>query len=237
MKDYKEMADSVLRRRDEYDRKRKQTGKRIAAALSCLCLAALLGVGVWHSPTARPNRNDVESTKMPMVKAEDQRGTQEDLDAGGPDSGDSSTATTVDAPVSPDHGDDGALTAYDAVWGGSYLDESGHWVVLLTEDTPENREKVLQMNPQLGDDTIFREATYSRAYLTELMEKVSAAMRDGLPDVTSAALREERNRVEIDMTAENPESEAALRDLDTLGGALEFRIAGGAVTEDLPLKK
>ena len=205
-------------------------------AVSCLCLAALLGAGVWHSPTARPSRNDVEITKMPMVKAEDQRGTQEDLDTGGLDSGDSHT-TTVDVPVSPDRGDDGALTAYDAVWGGSYLDESGHWVVLLTEDTPENREKVLQMNPQLGDDTIFREATYSRAYLTELMEKVSAAMRDGLPDVTSAALREERNRVEIDMAAENPESEAALRALDTLGGALEFRIAGGAVTEDLPLKK
>lgn len=236
MKNYKEMAESVLRRRDEYNQKRRRDMKRIAMALSCLCLAALLGAGVWHSPAARPSKNNVEIAKMPMIKTEDQRDAQEGFDAGGLDNGgaDVSSTTTIDVPMpmSPDPGGTGALTPYEEVWGGSYMDERGRWVVLLTKDTPENRQKVFDLNPQLGSDTIFREAKYSYAYLKELMARVSAAH---LPDLSGTGLRLDWNRVGIYMTAENRETEAKLRALDTLGGALEFVVIGdqAALTEDL----
>ena len=52
MKDYEEMAKSVLSRRDAYVAERKKRMKKIVAIGSCLCLALLLCVGVWHSNNA-----------------------------------------------------------------------------------------------------------------------------------------------------------------------------------------
>lgn len=49
MKDYKDMAENVLRRRDRYLIERRKQMKKAASALSCFCLAALLGAGVWHN--------------------------------------------------------------------------------------------------------------------------------------------------------------------------------------------
>lgn len=43
------------------------------------------------------------------------------------------------------------MTEYEVVWGGSYMDEAGCWVVLLTENTAENQEKVFQLNPTLTE--------------------------------------------------------------------------------------
>lgn len=49
MKDYKEVAQSVLERRDRYMTQRRRVRKRIASTLSCFCLVSLVGFGVWHS--------------------------------------------------------------------------------------------------------------------------------------------------------------------------------------------
>jgi hypothetical protein len=51
MKDYDEMAKSVLKRRDKYVVERRRQMKKMASILSCFCLVALMGVGVWHSGT------------------------------------------------------------------------------------------------------------------------------------------------------------------------------------------
>ena len=48
MKDYKDMAENVFRRRDRYIAERKKQMKTATSVLSCFCLAALLGAGVWH---------------------------------------------------------------------------------------------------------------------------------------------------------------------------------------------
>lgn len=49
MKDYKEMAESVFRRMEEYEEKRIQRRKTVqVAALICACMAVLVGVGVWQ---------------------------------------------------------------------------------------------------------------------------------------------------------------------------------------------
>jgi hypothetical protein len=46
MKDYETMAESVLKRRDEYVVKRRSLVKRSISAVSAICLVALVGVGV-----------------------------------------------------------------------------------------------------------------------------------------------------------------------------------------------
>ena len=61
-----------------------------------------------------------------------------------------------DAPVTGNPGSTGALNPLDEIWGGSYMDQSGHWVVWLTENTPENQARVFAQNPDLlEDDTVF----------------------------------------------------------------------------------
>lgn len=51
MKDYEEMADSVLRRIEDYEARKQQRQKavrRTVIPLMCVCLALLIGVGVWQ---------------------------------------------------------------------------------------------------------------------------------------------------------------------------------------------
>lgn len=118
-------------------------------------------------------------------------------------------------------GDTGALTEYEAVWGGSYMDEAGCWVVLLTENTAENQEKVFQLNPALTDgNTTFKEAAYSRSYLVDLMERLSEA--DLPPVVSSIGFREERNRIAVYITADDPDAVAEILSYDSIGGAIEI---------------
>ena len=60
MKNYKEVADEVFQRSDKViaaDRKRKQNIIKISAAASVFCLAAVIGVGVWHNG-AKPDTFD-----------------------------------------------------------------------------------------------------------------------------------------------------------------------------------
>ena len=150
--------------------------------------------------------------------------TGEKSEAGDRNSPELSQGTVVDRPAAENPGSTEALEAYEAVWGGSYTDEVGRLVILLTEDTAENREKVFQLNPALKENnTIFKSADYSLRYLTDLMEKISQAMvQKEFPNVTSAALREDRNRIVVTMLGEDMESEARLLALDSVGGAIEI---------------
>ena len=45
MKNYNEMAESVLKRRDKYIVERREQMKKVTSILSCVCLVALLGIG------------------------------------------------------------------------------------------------------------------------------------------------------------------------------------------------
>ena len=66
------------------------------------------------------------------------------------------------------------------------MDQSGHWVVWLTENTPENQARVFAQNPDLlEDDTVFKTADFSLVYLTDLLANISAEMgTQKLPFVT-----------------------------------------------------
>lgn len=136
----------------------------------------------------------------------------------------SELSKTTDAPVQNEASDTGALNPLDDVWGGSYMDANGNWVVLLTEDTSENRTEVFERNPTMRESsTKFQKADYSLAYLTQLMADISRAMGDDtLQFVSTAALREDMNRVVVEMTSTSTDAAAKVLAFDSLGGAIEI---------------
>jgi hypothetical protein len=150
---------------------------------------------------------------------------------------DNTPSVTDDGPVQD--GGTGALNALDAVWGGSYMDEDGHWVVWLTENTKENQQKVFEQNPDLSESTTtFKTADYSLAYLTQLMADISEGMGDGkLPYVTSAALMEQDNRVAVRITVDDADTVALIQRFDTIGGAIEIQYTTAAGIDDLVIAK
>lgn len=279
MKDYKEMAEDVLRRRDIYMHEKKRRTIRTASVLACFCVVVVLGAGGWYgripsddapgqdadaqpgdiinSPDVTDNLKDehllkkeMETAQSPITDAIVSMGEAKDKDTEEPTDAKKPMApradndgmsenigngTDIDLPVTDIPGDTGELTPYDEVWGGCYMDQDGCWVVWLTEDTPENRQMVFTLNPTLNENnTTFKTADYSKAYLTYLMAEISKAMGDGsLPLVTSAALREERNRVEVTMTGEDPYSEERILSFDTVGGAIDIIYSDGHVILNL----
>jgi len=145
----------------------------------------------------------------------------------------------ADIPAAENPGSTGALLPLEEVWGGSYTDREGRMVIWLTENTPENRQAIFERNPSLRtDSTRFLDADYSLAYLTQLMAYISKLMGDGaLPYVTTAALREDINRVEVTLTCEDAACMKRVLACDTLGGAVEFRVSEGwAVKEQILVK-
>lgn len=147
---------------------------------------------------------------------------------------DSADTIHADVPVQGAPGNTGALIAYEEVWGGSYMEQNGCWVIWLTENTPENQKKVFERNPDLLEsNTTFKTADYSYAYLTELMANISEDMGDGkLPYVSSSALREEMNRIVVTMTTDHADCLAKVLSFDEIGGAIEIQYAFGYVKDE-----
>ncbi len=145
---------------------------------------------------------------------------------------------TSDAPMQDEAGETGTLQSFDEIWGGSYMDAGGSWVVWLTEDTPENRAKVFERNPHISErGTKFKTADYSLDYLTRLLADISQAMGDGtLGFVSTAAVMEDINRVEVRMTEDTPELREKVLSFDTMGGAIEIRGGSAAGVQEI-LKK
>jgi hypothetical protein len=375
MKDYEEMAKSVLSRRDQYVAERRRQRKKAASVLSCVCLAALVGVGAWRFGALSNDGDTVDNGIMPASEEREESsdfgggvatfsiGTADRNPAGysvptmismfgetkmasdiavnnggvlfsdaltgamaqygdkakyrvivelfsdgaaidcaddagmaemerfyaagytvafesyndgyvdhnyftlhatleqlenfpaaerygycvmlygermeitdGPEDAFNGTALAPDAAdedVLDDSGE--SLNPLDEVWGGSYMDENGQWVVLLTENTGENQQKVFARNPDLSKSTTtFRAADYSLDYLTKLLADVSEGMRDGkLSFVSSAALMVQDNRVAVTLTTNDADKAALIRRFDTAGGAIEIRY-DAVETEALP---
>lgn len=290
MKNYEEMAASVLERRDRYAADRKRKIRKTAFTVSCFCFIAVLGISIcrvgvlnndlgisdgdvddgrYQKGEARTEEiadgryqkeeaqtggilpggaaigkiedNDADIKKAMRVPAGDEPGEGLDgnpvgyppqvMDA--PQQGDEISETDPmntdageyrDKPAVQNPGNTGALTEYEAVWGGSYMDEAGRWVVLLTENTAENQEKVFQLNPTLTEEnTVFIETAYSRSYLEDLMKRLSEA---DLPSVVSSiGYRAEHNRIAriaVTIKADDPDAVAEILAYDSIGGAIEI---------------
>ena len=109
------------------------------------------------------------------------------------------------------------------IFGGAYIDGDGSYVVVITEDTRENRELI---GKELGidaEETVFKKGEYTLAYLTALQEKISAAMINGeIPFVVTSAVKEASNRIEVGVTTSDEAELNKVRLLDTAGGAIIF---------------
>ncbi len=278
MKDYREMAKDVLERRDLYLAERRRKMKKYISLVSCICLAALLGVGAWQlgglageTPTdagggpagdvqtdagggpdaggmyrdgdpdgyggAEDASPQSEEARQAITQEEGETDPLADLAQGQQTDSDSTACDpAADMPAQESPVSAGILNAYEEAWGGSYINEEGRTVILLTEDTPENRQKVFERNPDLLEsNTEFRQAEYSLAYLTDLQEEISERMAAGkLPFVTVSAVREEINRIQVTVCLEDPDELEKLLALDETGGAIVVEYSSaGAVKEEM----
>jgi len=118
-------------------------------------------------------------------------------------------------------------------FGGSYTDDNGKLVIVITEDTPENRTAICKELGRTESNTTFVKGTYTLAYLTELQDKISNAMiNKEIPFVVSSALMETTNNIVIGSTTTDETELAKVYALDTIGGAIKIEISTAA-TEDL----
>ena len=95
MKDYEEMAKSVLSRRDNYVMERKKRMKKVVSIGSCFCLMLLVGVGIYQSNNLAPAGDALTNVTQGVVDmgADKQQKKAEDID--GNPGGYSSPATDV----------------------------------------------------------------------------------------------------------------------------------------------
>lgn len=130
--------------------------------------------------------------------------------------------------------------AYPSYYAGKYIDNQGNNVVLLKEDTKENRKAICNLLGITESETKFEGAKYSYEYLTELQKKISQKMtKKELPFAVSSSIMEDKNWIEVQVTT-NKESELEkIKDLDTIGGAISIRYSkeGKAKTDMLKEKE
>lgn len=121
---------------------------------------------------------------------------------------------------------------YPDYYAGKYIDEQGNNVVLLKEDTKENRKAICSLLGITESKTKFEEVKYSYEYLIELQNKISQKMTNKeLPFVVSSSLMEDKNWVEVQVTT-NKESELKkIRELDVIGGAISIRYSKDGVAK------
>lgn len=121
-------------------------------------------------------------------------------------------------------------------FGGSYTDTNGRFVIVLTIDTPENREAICKELGRSENDTTFVTGKYTLAYLTELQEKITNAMiNKELPFVVSSGVYEMSNCIIISVTTNDETELAKVYELDTVGGAIKVEYSSGAGTENLEI--
>lgn len=124
-------------------------------------------------------------------------------------------------------------------YAGKYIDSTGKNVILLCEDTAENRADICKELGITESNTIFKKAKYSYKYLTELQEKISKKMQSKeLTFVTTSSLMEEKNNIKVTVTTKDENELKKLKELDTIGGAIEIEYNENPIAhEDLLVEK
>jgi hypothetical protein len=83
MKDYETMARDVLARRDQYAAAKRRQRTQLTAGASCVCLAALIGAGVWRAGMI-PRVSDSDSGNGQLLDGDPSGySTQEETAIGG----------------------------------------------------------------------------------------------------------------------------------------------------------
>lgn len=126
-------------------------------------------------------------------------------------------------------------TNYPTYYSGKYIDNNGNNVILLYEDSPENRKQICNILGITESKTIFKKAEYTYEYLIKLQNKISEKMQNKeLPFVTSSSLMEDKNNIKVTVTSNNISDWNKIKELDTIGGAIDIQYEVNNIgTEDL----
>lgn len=124
-------------------------------------------------------------------------------------------------------------------YAGKYIDSTGKNVILLCEDTEENRADICKELGITESNTIFKKAKYSYEYLTELQEKISKKMQSKeLTFVITSSLMEDTNNIKVTATTRDENELKKLKELDIIGGAIEIEYNENPIAhEDLLIEK
>ena len=124
--------------------------------------------------------------------------------------------------------------AMENIFCGSYTDSKGQFVVVLIEDTPQNRSTVCKELGIKEERVTFQMGTYTLQYLTELQSKISEAMvQKELPFVVASSVNEISNRITINVTTDDETLLKKVLSLDTIGGAIEIQVSEGELKEEI----
>lgn len=128
---------------------------------------------------------------------------------------------------------------YPKSYGGRYVDNNGNNVVWICEDNATNRIEICNFLGITESKTTFKTAKYSYNYLEELQNKISQKMIDKeITFVTRSAIMDTTNNIEITVTSNKDEDLKRLKELDTIGGAIEIQYnPNSIITEDLLKEK
>lgn len=124
------------------------------------------------------------------------------------------------------------------IFCGSYLDENGKYVILVTETASDpDKSQLLAEIGRTSENTTFKTAKYTMKYLTELQEKISDAMSNNeLPFVMSSGVYDDKNRIIVTVNTKDEAEYSKLYAFDTIGGAIEAEYSEESfttLTEDL----
>lgn len=124
-------------------------------------------------------------------------------------------------------------------YAGKYIDNAGKNVILICNDTAENRADICKELGITESNTIFKKAKYSYKYLTELQEKISKKMQSKeLTFVTTSSLIEDKNNIKVTVTTKDENELKKLKELDTIGGAIEIEYNENPIAhQDLLVEK
>ena len=238
MKNYNEMAESVFERREKYNAERRMTMnkiKKVTTGAVCCCIVALLGVGVF-------NGTQITTNDTPNIGIQNLQGTKEETakEENGNEQNVNPIQNVEDVPADSngkynEEINSGDLTKDTSeIFCGSYTDSNGKFVIVLTDNTKENRIAICKELGRSESNTTFVTGTYTLAYLTELQTKISNAMTNKeFPFVTSSVVDEIGNRIKVRVTTDNQTDLEKVRSLDSIGGAIVIEKSAGISTEDL----
>ena len=128
---------------------------------------------------------------------------------------------------------------YPSYYAGMFIDNEGKNVILLCEDSIQNRKEICAKLGITQSKTTFKKAKYSYNYLKELQEKISKKMQNKELDfITSSALMEDSNNIKVNVKSKNESDIDKIRQLDKVGGAIDIQYDESTVPKkDLLIEK
>ena len=219
--------------RDEFDMKITNKRKIIYGTLSA-CAMFVLCLGVVLSTEKENNKllSNISDESVQTKSGIDDLKTNKDKQEFDFNNNEQITNKTVKDKDTGENEPVKELTnnTYPETYGGRYVDNNGNNVVWICEDSTTNRKEICK----------FLGITESKTTLEELQNKISQKMiNKEITCVTTFAIMDTTNNIKVTVTSNKDEDLKKLKELDTIGGAIEIQYNenGMSKTELLVEKK